>query len=147
MAKNLTALVPDIKQWGALSESLYQALGGATGTGEGNAIDLGYFGDLLQQNDKLPKQTHDLAARMTRELRRFVVTNQTTGSPSGRYQGLKVYFAWHYNMAYADPSRQFFGTAAWTEFLKAYDKAQAPSGGGQTPIYNPGLPGPGLDPM
>lgn len=147
LAKSLSALVPDRSQRAALSETLYQALGGASGSGEGNAIDIGYFGDLLQQNPKLPKPTRDLAAKMTQELRRAVEANLTTGMPPGKYQGLKIYFAWNYNKAYADPSHQFFGTQAWTDFLKAYDKAQAPSGGGGTPFPNPGLPGPGLPPM
>lgn len=65
--------------------------------------------------------TRDLAAKMTQELRRAVEANLTTGMPPGKYQGLKIYFAWNYNKAYADPSHQFFGTQAWTDFLKAYD--------------------------
>jgi hypothetical protein len=147
LAKNLTALVPARSSREALSESLFAALSAASGSGERNAIDLGYFGDLLQKNPKLPKETHALAAKMTQELRRAVETNLTTGTAAGKYQGLKIYFAWHYDKAYADPSHQFFGTQAWTDFLKAYDKAQPPSGGGQTPMPNPGFPGPGIGPM
>jgi hypothetical protein len=84
---------------------------------------------------------------MTQELRRSMVTNLTTDLPAEKYQGLKVYFSWRYNKAYADPSHQFFGTQDWTDFLKAYDKAPSPGSYKPNPFPNPGFPGPGIGPM
>ena len=147
LAKNLTGVVQTSTTRPALTDTMIQALGGASGSGEGNAIDLGYFGDLLQQNPKLPPETRNLAAKMTQELRRSVVTNLTTDLPAGKYQGLKVYFSWRYNKMYADPSHQFFGTQAWTDFLKAYDKAPSPGNSTPNPFPNPSFPSPGLPPM
>lgn len=148
LAKNLTPLLSNTSTRTALTETLTTALGGASGSGERNAIDLGYFGDLLQQNPKLPKETHALAARMTQELRRAVEANLTTGVAPGKYQGLKIYFAWRYNKAYADPAHQFFGTQEWTRFLQAYDKLPSPGSSAPVPMPgNPMFPGPGIGPM
>lgn len=147
LAKNLTKLVSNSTTRTPLTDTLSQALSAASGSGERNAIDLGYFGDLLQKNPKLPPETRDLAAKMTQELRRSVETNLTTGLPGEKYQGLKIYFTWRLNKAYADPSHQFFGTQAWTDFLKAYDKAPSPGNTPSNPFPNPGFPSPGLPPM
>lgn len=88
-----------------------------------------------------------MAGKVSKELTRCVVANGTTNTAPGKYQGLKIYFSWHYNKAYADPSHQTFGTADWTKFLKAYDEAKGSSGGGHTPIYDPLVPGPWIGPM
>lgn len=148
LAKNLQGVVADLNLRGTLTSCLYEANGSALGSGEDDALDLGYLCDILQKNDKLSAETRSLAAKVSAQLKKAVIANLTTNTTPGYYQGLKIYFSWHYNKAYADASHQFFGTNEWTKFLKAYDEAKAPGGGGgHTPIYDPIFPGPWIGPM
>ena len=107
------SLVNDFKQ--ALMHS-------ASGNGEAAAIDLGYTAQLLTQDATLPASTRTLAGKVSQEFQRSVVANVTTGRTSNQvYQGLKVYFdLTQVNPNYTDPSKQFFGTTSWAQFVQAF---------------------------
>lgn len=90
-----------------------------TGSGEEDAIDLGYFTASLQKSSALPNATKALAARVSTELKAATVANMTTTDP-GLYSGMKIYYSQsNFNSYYGDASHQIFGTTPWVKFLQA----------------------------
>lgn len=90
-----------------------------TGSGEEDAIDLGYFTGSLQKSSVLPSATKTLAARVSTELKAATVANMTTTDP-GLYSGMKIYYSpSNFNSYYGDASHQIFGTNPWVKFLQA----------------------------
>lgn len=91
----------------------------AAGSGEDDAIDLGYFTGSLQKSSVMPSATKTLAGRVSTELKAATVANMTTTAP-GLYSGMKIYYNQaDFNSYYGDASHQVFGTNPWVKFLQA----------------------------
>lgn len=123
LGKDLLTVSTNATTKASLVKNFRQALAAsATGNGEESAIDIGYTAQLLAQDPTLPASTRAAASKLSQEFKRSVVANVTTGRASSQvYQGLKVYFdLTQVNPNYTDPTKQFFGTTSWAQFVKTF---------------------------